>query len=220
MSSPLSSLGGCSQLSSESVRRQVAAPVILRLLNLLAVVVTAYWLGQDRSAQALAATLVATGSMVSLEAVTQSRRKTWDHALYRKFLRDFPSRPTIHMLRDWSPTAPFRVDQFEPLRQFFMGWNDAEHEFGTRSLDRLRRRLADRCEDFLGVLNPHSYPTGDHWTITPGMEQVDPERYRIVVARLETLRQEIVDLHQEFIRIGRIKFPDTEDSSHAMEPVA
>lgn len=101
----------------------------------------------------------------------------------------------------------FRDVELDPLHDFFLHWNAPERSFLTLELEELRQALWSKVKEYLGVISRETFPAR-----TPGWRSVpsdwaeeQPEHFRRVVDTLHELAGEIVDLHSNLVRIGKMK---------------
>ena len=114
-----------------------------------------YFVGQPEWEPALAF-FAALGMLLAREPIRSAidrPRSHHDRVLFDRFLQSFPSNgASARFLRDHDIGAPFRSSDLTQLDDFAETWNNAEHKFHSKELDKLRVALLKAAEEFRGEL--------------------------------------------------------------------
>ena len=131
-----------------------------------------------------------------------------DRELLKKFMETLPSTkgsiPFIkeHNMAGWS----FEWAKLSNLVKFVEEWDNAEHEFHDEELEELRKKLLSLSRDYLNELSVNTWLTSPGRVAVPAEWEIEqPERFREVVSKLHQFAEDIWNLHQTLIRIGRRK---------------
>lgn len=132
-----------------------------------------------------------------------------DRQLIRRFSELLPSTsPAIRLVRDPNFGGTVRLDQLDPLKQLLEEWDDAEHSFRDRKVERARRRLMRDCREFIREVQRLMRPVGAASGWYGLAEPSELENYRAnpelraVVETLNTLASKVFRAHQELLKIG------------------
>lgn len=132
-----------------------------------------------------------------------------DKVLFEKLKLTLPSKGSISFI-DKQNMAGFSWprDKLKDLDKFYYEWNDAEHEFLDSELEPLRKNLHSLIGDYLNQIAQDTFPASDpnRQTVPPEWELEQPKRFNLVVKKLHETSTQIVEIHQELIRMGRRKF--------------
>lgn len=182
---------------------------IIQLINGMALLIGVLWLyfKPDFEPALTSLTLIATliGLIVE-ERVSTSH--VADLALFEKLKQDLPSSGSIAFI-DTNNFAGFSFenDKLRDLNKFVYTWNDAEHEFLSKTLEKRKGRLLALVNEFLTVLAEESFSTQSQGrnTVPPEWEIEQPERFKRVVSKIHGMAKEIVAMHQDLFRLARRK---------------
>lgn len=188
--------------------------MIVRYLNLLALIATVAWVTATQTWESMAAMLLLFAGIVALDVqmVRANRRASGtaatisaDMSLYTAFITVLPSSGSISFI-DTCNMAGYSFDwkRLRDLEVFYHEWNDAEHEFHNRELESLRKQLHELVVSYLDYLGMNSFPTeAGFQTIPPEWEETQPDRFWQTVKTVHDYAGQIVARHQEFIRRAR-----------------
>lgn len=135
--------------------------------------------------------------------------RTHDRALYDQMSGLLRSDGVIGFL-DQNNMAGFSFPQskFDPLWDFLYKWNCPEREFLSPELEALRKSLWEKVDAYTTLLATNTFATEKnpdrHW-VPPEWETEQPERFSRVVGSFHDLAAEIVKLHADFVRIGKVQ---------------
>jgi hypothetical protein len=133
-----------------------------------------------------------------------------DKALFKSFLKELPYHRSICFLTEHNFCAPFGIEALNDLGPFLSIWQDAEHEFSNKKLEKTKKELIARIEEFqhkmiIGVFPIQGRYVGVNYdTNSTNREETGKE--------LNHLAHQIVESHQELVRLGRKNIPDIDIS--------
>lgn len=135
--------------------------------------------------------------------------RTHDRALYDQMIGLLRSDGVIGFLdRNNMAGFSFPHAQFDPLREFYYEWAQPEREFLSPELEELRRSLWEKVDAYTELLATETFATemnpDRHW-VPPEWEHEQPERFWRVVNTFHNLAADIVKLHAEFVRTGKMQ---------------
>lgn len=131
-----------------------------------------------------------------------------DHALFNELSALLHSDGVIGFLDKANMTGFSHLrSKLDPLWDFYHGWNQPEREFISPQLESIRSKLWAKADEYSGVYSNNTFGTNNPgWaTVPPEWEFENPEHFSAVVRKLHSLAGEIVDLHRELIRTGRLE---------------
>lgn len=140
-----------------------------------------------------------------------------DATLFVQFLEYLPSdRGAIPYLKDHDFAARFFYRYIDPLRDFALGWNNAEHEFLTPQVEEKRKILLERIDHFYGLVAAHTF-TVEHekglereekrGEVPRELEEKDTAKYNSIVNALNDAADQLAEAHQDLVREGRHRLP-------------
>jgi hypothetical protein len=190
--------------------------MIARVLTIIALTGSVAWLIQNPSWEpavtsvALLATFagieVARRRGNSLEPVTSS-----DQALFDKFLEEFPSNGrSAQFLMRHAAGVPIEPTDLEHIEAFLARWDNAEHEFHSRALEKRRLRLYGLLIALQSSLQLDVGPP-DNSTYSQIGRTLAAKTWQEVYSRrseVNKLKQLAYAAHQDLVRTGRRLFRD------------
>lgn len=131
--------------------------------------------------------------------------KEHDKALFDELTNLLNSKGVIRFLDKTNMAFSFLELELEPLRGFYYEWNVPEREFLTPELERIKKDLWKKVDEYYGVIATETFPTrmAGRQSVPEEWEEEQPERFFRVVDRLHTLAGEIVALHGDLVRKGK-----------------
>ena len=128
-----------------------------------------------------------------------------DKQLFEKFLLCMPSKGSIEFVNTQNMAGfSFHIKEIDDLYKFYYEWDDAEHEFNNKKLEKKRNILRKAVGQYLESITSNTFSTEDGRRSVPAdWEDEQPERFSKAVAELHSLAQEVVDAHKELIRIAK-----------------
>jgi hypothetical protein len=181
------------------------AQLILRLLNLFAVLAATVWLVRVPSYAALATFLGLLAVLLGQEFAAQPKsRQAHDRSLFEAFLGALPSDGRfVSFLKAQDIGAPFRRNVLDEMYTFLREWGDAEHEFKKGRLERQRAKLYQQTDQFSRELSLAIFPDGSEF-FSMGINDWE-DRPDIMEKRehLNRMATDIYKSHQELVRIGK-----------------
>jgi len=94
-----------------------------------------------------------------------------------------------------------------PLREFYYEWNKPERAFLAPEIEAAKLKLWAKADEYLEVIATETFSTGmnvDRRWVPQDWEITQPDRFWRVVRQLHALAREIVSLHAELIRTGKL----------------
>ena len=178
--------------------------MIIRLLNLAALLAAVAWLGSQGGWEPAVTSLALLAGFLYQDLAQTKSGSTHDQKLYEKFLNEFPSNGrSVQFLKNHDMAGSFLAEELEEFDRFTSTWQNAEHEFKNELLGSYLRNLLRKSNEFQNeccgnVFNNHgSVRTMD---INDWEDRPDKLRAR---DKLNALAEEIYAAHQELVRQGR-----------------
>jgi hypothetical protein len=179
--------------------------LVLRLLNLFAVLAATVWLVRVPSYAALATFLGLLAVLLGQEFAAQPKKlRTHDKSLFEAFLRALPSDGRfLEFLKDQDIGAPFRRDVLDEMYAFLREWDNAEHEFKNGRLEKQRSKLYEQTEKFSHELSLAIFPDGQEF-YSMGINDFE-ERPDLLEKRehLNSTATTVYKSHQDLVRFGK-----------------
>ena len=124
-----------------------------------------------------------------------------DQDLFSKFLKDFPSNgASAKFLKEQDIGAPFRSSELEQIDAFANSWNNAEHKFQLRALERKRKSLLVAVEEFRRKLAVNMFPDNTSGFLTMDLKDLEDRPERLAKREeLNKLASNVYEIHQGFI---------------------
>ena len=101
----------------------------------------------------------------------------------------------------------FEWSSLSDVNNFYRKWNDAEHEFHDPKIEAKRKELYVKISTFLNFVSLNTFPNQqyDRQSVPKEWQRDQSERYTNTVRQLNALADEVVQKHQELVRMGRIR---------------
>jgi hypothetical protein len=181
------------------------ASVVLRLVNLLALMVSVAWLTRAPSWEPLLATITCFAVLIGQEiAAIRRPHVNPDVALFKDFLKDLPSEGSISFIKDYDFHGPFRLANLDRLYDFRYQWDRPEREFRDRSLDKKRKGLLQAVEAFTRLIGQHTSPQTEHLnSLSPTIQRDDPEEFARIGNEINSAADVVFKRHGDLVRAGR-----------------
>lgn len=180
--------------------------LIVKTLNLFALLGAVAWLANDRSWEPAITSIGLLASLLSQEVipVLRGQTKVHDKELFDKLLVQFPSNgPSLQFLKDHDIGSPFYQDDIIELNNFVTLWDNAEHEFQNKNIEKQRVGLLNLAQQFRKDLSSNIYPHGvDSFTMDINDWEESPE----ILKKRDNLNQaatKVYEAHQQLVRIGK-----------------
>jgi hypothetical protein len=133
-----------------------------------------------------------------------SKPNASDVKLFEEFLVTLPSDGDIEYIKDYDMAGPIERDRLKQLNRFYYDWDNAEHEFIDRKLEKKRKQLFKSITLFFEAYGKYTFSTGDRFQRVPPEWQGDhPQKHREAVELLNDRAESIFILHQTFIRVAQ-----------------
>jgi hypothetical protein len=133
--------------------------------------------------------------------------KISNRKLFEQFKEVLPSNGSVAFIDNLNMAAgSFHPTNLDDLDNFAAGWNDAEHAFLDRKLEKKRKHLLELIKEYRLLVGGNTFRTRDgEQTVPPEWEDEQPDRFNQVVKMLHDKAGEVVDAHQQLIRLARKK---------------
>ena len=143
--------------------------------------------------------------LIGLEfSETKSIKNSPDIKLFNKLIGLLPSATLIEFLKNKDFGAAFQNDYLDPLRDFNIYWDNAEHEFMNGKLEKKRKELLLEIDEFLDYLAHNTWPLRNGIQSIPAeWEEDQPERWERTKNELNRLSDRIVIIHQDLVRLAK-----------------
>jgi hypothetical protein len=181
---------------------------IAQLIAAVAFLVSLAWIYRHPAWESVTAGLSALVAFVGLliEQNIYNNKKS-DRRLFEQFKRVLPSDGSVAFIDTLSMAAgSFHPANLDDLDNFADTWNDAEHEFLDRKLERKRKHLLKLIKEYRLLVGGNTFRTRDgEATVPPEWESEQPDRFNQAVNILHDKAGEVVEAHQQLIRLARKK---------------
>lgn len=130
-----------------------------------------------------------------------------DKQLFREFLEGLPSNGVIDFLRGHDFLMEFDLDSVSPLRKFLREWDNANHEFQDKELEKLRKELYEAAADFSGKISKYTSPNESRMQAVRSdkLKHIEEHemRFEKEASILNEAADKVVSIHQNLVRKGR-----------------
>jgi hypothetical protein len=134
-----------------------------------------------------------------------ARRKA-DTELFSSFKACLPPSGCMAFLDRHHMGASFRPEQLAEIRRFCACWQIRGHEFHDRCLERLRRALLRRGEEYLRVVDQLTEVGPDGLRTVPRiLLHEDPAKFDAAVYRLNRLADRVVRSYARMRRAAKVR---------------
>jgi hypothetical protein len=115
------------------------------------------------------------------------------------------SRLSLEFVNRHNMAAPFQDAELDPLWEFCCSWNSPERKFITPDLEGAREALLQKAREYQVMIATETFAVDTPgWRSVPSeWEEDQPQRFARAIEALHRLAGEIVDLHANFIHVGR-----------------
>jgi len=129
---------------------------------------------------------------------------THDQKLYEKFLEEFPSNgSSVRFLSEHDFGSSFLAEKLDDFHRFLDTWQNAEHEFKSKKLNKYLRNLIRKSNDFHEQYLQHVFADPGGVRTMDFKDWEDREEKLLARDRLNKLGTEVYESHQEMVRQGR-----------------
>lgn len=145
----------------------------IKILNLLALLASVSWFTKNPDWEPLVAVLGLLASYFGLEITEHRKRTNPDMELFRKLLTELPPEGrAIYFLEGHDISAPFESSVLDELDSFNRYWNDAAHEFHNKKLEKKRKELYQKMNDFRAELSVNIFASNRDGWLTMDFETI------------------------------------------------
>lgn len=178
--------------------------MMVRLLNLLALLAAVAWLARMPGWEPLVTSIALFSAFIGQELWSILKHVNNDKILFEKFLSDFPSNGRSALfLKEHDIGAPFNSDDLNEIDAFLSTWNNAEHEFKIKKLEKQRLKLVDSIQKFRADLSFNIFP-GSRGYLTMDLKDYEDREEKLEIRnRLNSLASQGYKNHQELVRLGK-----------------
>lgn len=172
------------------------------------------WLFDWRAFVAVLTTLAGfvTAELVSAPTAETVRDQN-DRTLVAALRAELPRSSAIELFERGDFLVDFEAEPVRTLERFRMTWNNEEHKFFDRRLDRARRKLLEAAHDCLSLIGKYatSENEGRVFRIRT-MNQRHSEKFEAMwreqAGEIHAFAKQVVKHYDEIVRRGRRRFPD------------
>jgi hypothetical protein len=133
-------------------------------------------------------------------------RREADAKLFSSFEKCLPRRGSVGFLDHHHMAEPFRPEALAEIKRFCACWRSGGHEFCDRRLERLRRSLLKRCEDYLEAVDELTEIGPDGLRTVPRvLLQEDPASFDAAAYRLNRSADRVVRGYRRLHRAARLR---------------
>jgi len=178
--------------------------MILRTLNLIALLAAFAWWGHQGGWEPAATSLSLLAAYLYQEFGIYSGGHTHDQKLYEKFLEEFPSNgSSVRFLSEHDFGSSFLAEKLDDFHRSLDTWQNAEHEFKSKKLNKYLRNLIRKSNDFHEQYLQHVFADPGGVRTMDFKDWEDREEKLLARDRLNKLGTEVYESHQEMVRQGR-----------------
>lgn len=175
---------------------------IKKIINLLCLILACAWFLKNPDWEPAITFLGLLAVLIGQAFLPQFNRvKERDKLLARKFLDEFPSNcQSCQFLKDHDIGNPFHNNSLKAIEKFVDTWGDAEHVFGIKIIEEIKKSLYEKCSKFLPSLYVNVSPAYRPDMLTMGMKDWE-DRKEILQKRdeLNKMASAIYENHQQLI---------------------
>jgi len=184
--------------------------ILLRIPAFILVLCSVAWFARTLQWDSFITFLGAIGAYLGTEYALYKKGPSQDNehdiALFEEFQKALPFEDSIRFLQQTDMAGSFRSSDVEHIRQFHATWDNADYEFKDRVIEKARMRVYRAIDDFINysaenILRHHNFLL----RVPKEWKEEKPDKYNKVVDTLNDMADEIVDSHQELIRIVKKK---------------
>jgi hypothetical protein len=176
-----------------------------KVINLFALLCSVVWAAKNPGWDTISISFALLATVIGLEIGEEKKRlKNPDIILFDAFLQVLPSDGNIDYVKQNDMAGPIDMNQLEQLRRFKYDWNNAEHEFINKKLEKKRKELPELIEAFYTFAGVNTWQVkGNVHRVPTEWQQTQPMRYDQVVNQLNSYANQIYTLHQELVRFAK-----------------
>jgi len=180
--------------------------MILKITNLLALLLSEAWFIKQPDWEPAILFIGFLSSLIIQEVKTNSikNHKIQDKALFLKLLDELPSNDgSINFLREHDFHNSFQLEKLDQLRIFARNWDNAEYEFLSKNLEKLRTELLNLIYEFINISSHNTFPleNGFQTSIPKYTDNHEiPDTRKKSIKKMNQLGDNIFIKHQELIK--------------------
>jgi hypothetical protein len=182
----------------------VRSMMILRAVNLAALLAAFAWWGRQGGWEPAATSLSLLGAFLYQESGSYSGARTHDKKLYEKFLKEFPSNgSSLRLLKEHDFGGSFLAENLNDFHEFLETWQNAEQEFNNKKLNSYLRSLIQKSNEFNTEYLQHVFANPGGVRTMDLKDWEDRPEKLLVRGKLNKLSTQVYYAHQEMVRQGR-----------------
>jgi hypothetical protein len=182
----------------------------LRYISILALCITSAWISHRFDVESSLALLAALSAYVASDLLLHKKNKAEltqepDRNLFNELSQLLPANGIIRYLMDQDIAAGFEPHVTRPLQDFVGNWNDPQHTFHDRKLQKQLDRLTAATATFLSEFAVKTYPdhrnyqkVQDEW-LENGREQ----EYWVTVKNLNKYADEVASAYNKLSALAK-----------------
>jgi hypothetical protein len=180
---------------------------ILKIFNIIVLMLSFAWLVSYFNWEPFIATIISLSTLVGLEmSDKKSLKMNPDVDLFNRLLKDLPTEGSISFISTHDFHNLFDIKELDDLKTFVRHWNDAEHEFLNKKLEKKRRKLLLLIDELYENIGSYIFSDDyvvDKYRIPKEWRLIKPELYNQAAAVLHEASDKVFECHQDLIRQGR-----------------
>lgn len=141
------------------------------------------------------------------DSKTSKSSENPDKLLFEKFIETLPSNGDIEFVRQFDGWISFDSEQIKQIRNFLWYWDNAEHEFADKEIEKKRKILYSAVEIFLNNVGLYTAPNhAGRQTVIPRDVDPDwdvPDHVKEEAKKLGESAQAVYQAHQDMVRTAR-----------------
>lgn len=182
--------------------------LLVKIISFLALLLSEAWYINTKGWDAIVSFFVCLAGLIGSETYDykyKMKNVTFDNELFDEFLKALPTEGTIRFLNDANMAGfAFYRSNLDDITKFVYNWDNAEHEFINKKIEKKRNTLMGLIKEYLHYSSLNTWPVkGDLQTVPPEWEIEQPDRFKEVVDNLHRKERLIVECHQDLIRKGK-----------------
>ena len=132
--------------------------LLIKILNLAGLLLAVAWLYKSPDWEPAITSIGLLVVFLGQELFPNVKKSDRDKNLALQFLSDLPSDSrSINFLRDHDIGVPYKSDVLNQMDEFLYNWDDAEHEFSAKSIEKKKKELFIKAKESRNRLSMKIY---------------------------------------------------------------
>ncbi|WP_300671538.1 hypothetical protein [Desulfoluna sp.] len=136
-------------------------------------------------------------------------RNSKDKELFERFCNLLPSNEVMEFIRYHDFLTEFKREKIQPLSDFSYEWDNAEHKFLNKKIEKCRENFLSAVHEFKEHIAEYTCPNNNGLQAvrvdSQKHDSVQEKRFRTEASIINKSANKLYDLHQQLISLGRSK---------------